>query len=441
MKLTRGKILVGLTVLALLIVPELALTQGPGGQGRVLNVRLRQVYADISTALADPNIQSGDRLLIAGAITETGDIDISGGGNVPGPITIVSESRLAFVARVTVSTCTNGVVDLSNRAGAVTWIGGIITVPDGCAGFFDAGTGTGAGNPVTIQGVTIQGESPTTSGISGIVLQDQDAPGGPFRILSNRITGEFNAGIELDGTDTSINVTIRGNRITNTGDAGGTCTGIQVTDTTGSVVVERNRVDGGDSAGALTCSGAGIVVEEGDDLSMPGVADVTIQRNTVVNYGAATGILIDDSRNVVVKSNVIRNNSTSLDVDSTTCSTTPTPLINNNNIISDPTTQVALVFGTAAGCNYNLDATNNWWGDRTGPQDVDGDGACGSPSPPTAAANCNTADGAGGVIDAAISTAATSEDCCGGGGPACSSVNGRVQTCPFKLFAIFGIGA
>ncbi|HXF05496.1 MAG TPA: right-handed parallel beta-helix repeat-containing protein [Blastocatellia bacterium] len=431
MKLTRGKILVGLTVLALLIVPELALTQGPGGQGRVLNVRLRQVYADISTALADPNIQSGDRLLIAGAITETGDIDISGGGNVPGPITIVSQSRLAFVARVTVSTCTNGVVDLRNRAGAVTWIGGIITVPDGCAGFFDDGTGTGAGNPVTIQGVTIQGESPTTSGISGIVLQDQGAPGGPFRILSNRITGEFNAGIELDGTDTSINVTIRGNRITNTGDAGGTCTGIQVTDTTGSVVVERNRVDGGDSAGALTCTGAGIVVEEGNNPSTPGVEDVTIQRNTVVNYGAATGILIDDSSNVVVKSNVIRDNDTGLAVDPTTCSTTPFPLINNNNITGSTT--LALDFGT---CGYDLDATNNWWGANTGPADAEGDASCGSPTPPTST-NCNTAAGAGGDINAAAKAIGT-PDCCGGG--ACNN-SGFVKTCPFKLFAIFGIGA
>lgn len=429
MKLTVGKVFALATVAALLIVPEVALTQGPGAMGRVLNVRLRTVYPDISSALTDPNLMAGDRLLIAGAINETSGIDFSGVPN----ITIVSESRAAFVARITTTTCITTaansiltVVDLTGRSGTVTWIGGIITVPDGCVAFV-SDTGT-SGTGITIQGVTIQGAAGDL--ISGIGVIDE--PGGPFRFLSNRITGDIDVGIVLDGDDTSnIDATIRGNRITITGDAGGAaaCIGIELTDTLSAttILVERNRLDGGGPT--LSCGvGIGIAVVSSED--------VTVQRNTSQNFMSglnASGVAVNETSNVVVRSNVIRNNGFGVVVDPMTCSTAPFPLINNNNITGSAT--AALTFGCAT---YNLDATNNFWGASTGPADIDGDGACGSLTPPTAA-NCNTADGAGGLIDATIGLGAS--DCCGGGGTACSSGTGFVQTCPFKLFAIFGIGA
>lgn len=431
MKLTTGRVLALAAVIALLIVPEIALTQGPGTQGRVLNVRLRTVYATVTAALADPNLQAGDRLLIAGLIDESANngIDFSGIPN----ITIVSESRPAFVARIDtggacLTTATNlvdTVVDLSGRTGTVTWIGGIINVPDGCFAFFsDTGPGTG----ITIQGVTIQGAAGDV--IGGIGTQDE--PGGPFRFLSNRITGDIGAGIVLDGNGVgNINATIRGNRITVTGDGAGTanCAGIILQDTLSAttILVERNRVDGGGST--LSCGvGLGIAVGNGED--------VTVQRNTVQNFSSgifASGILINNTSTVVVRSNVIRNNDIGVLVDPFVCSASPFPLVNNNNITGSTT--LALGFGCGT---YDLDARNNFWGAGTGPADAEGDAACGSPTPPTAA-NCNTAAGAGGDIDALAKPGGTS-DCCGGGGPACNGT-GFVQTCPFKLFAIFGIGA
>jgi hypothetical protein len=408
--------------------------------GRVLNVRLHTVYATVTAALADPNLMAGDRLLIAGMIDESaaGGIDFSGVPN----ITIVSESRPGFIARIdTGGACLgptlNGlstVIDLSNRAGTVTWIGGIINVPAGCFAFLsDTGPGTG----ITIQGVTIQGAA--GDNISGIGTRDE--AGGPFRFLSNRITGEIDVGIQLDGPGaTNINATIRGNRITVTGNAGGTafCDGIRLSDTQSAttILVERNRVDGGNVTG---CAGPPFFVPIGIDLSSGTVdqRDVTVQRNTVQNFAApGAGIQVDNTRNVVVRSNVIRNNFIGVAVDPFFCSVAPLPLVNNNNITGSTT--AALTFGTLGGCAYDLDATNNWWGANTGPQDIDGDGACGSPTPPTAA-NCNTADGAGGAIDV-TAMGGGAPDCCGGGGPACTGA-GRVKTCPFKLFAIFGIGA
>jgi hypothetical protein len=312
------------------------------------------------------------------------------------------------------------VIDLSNRAGTVTWIGGIINVPDGCFAFFsDTGPGTG----ITIQGVTIQGAA--GDNISGIGTLDE--AGGPFRFLSNRITGEIDVGIGLDGPGgMNIDATIRGNRITVTGDTSGPlCDGILLSDTQSAttILVERNRVDGGNVAG---CFSLGF----GSGISVFGT-DVTVQRNTVQNFASgffAAGVLLNATSNVVVRSNVIRNNATGVRVDPGGCSVAPLPLVNNNNITGPPTA-TALTFGCTT-TPYNLDARNNWWGANTGPQDINGDGACGSPTPPTSA-NCNTDDGAGGVIDAGQ----------GPGTPECGTAAGRVNTCPFKLFAIFGIGA
>jgi len=433
-----GKILTFVTVVALLVVPEIALTQGPGTMGRVLNVRLRTVYATVTAALADPALMAGDRLLIAGMIDESANMGINFAG-VPN-ITIVSESRPGFIARIdtgglcltTATNSVNTVIDLSGRAGTVTWIGGIINVPNNCWAFFsDTGPGTG----ITIQGVTIQGAT-AAAVINGIGTSDEPG-GGPFRFLSNRITGNIDTGIELDGDGTTAfnaGTTIRGNRITVTG-TGGACVGISLSDTlsvssTSPILVERNRVDGGNVAGCAT--GVGINLSGGSVAQ----TDVTVQRNTVQNFSASgfVGVSLDNTSNVVVRSNVIRNNDTGVEVDPGTCSGTPRPLVNNNNITGSTT---AALIKTGA-CGYDLDATNNWWGANTGPQDFEGDAACGSPTPPTAA-NCNTAAGAGGVIDATAIGGGTA-DCCGGGGPACTGA-GQVKTCPFKLFAIFGIGA
>jgi hypothetical protein len=426
-----GKILTFVTVVALLVVPEIALTQGPGTMGRVLNVRLHTVYATVTAALADPNLMAGDRLLIAGMITEpTTGISLAGIDN----ITIVSESRPGFIATINImgGTCPAGsgaVVDLTGRLGTVTWIGGIINVPNNCWAFRSvAGPGTG----ITIQGVTIQGATPTAV-INGIGTLNE--AGGPFRFLSNRITGEIDVGIQLDGPGaTNIDATIRGNRITVTGAAA--CFGIVLSDTQSAttILVERNRVDGGNVASCSAGIGIGLAFGSGADQT-----DVTVQRNTVQNFASglfAAGVLLDDTSKVVVRSNVIRNNDIGVLVDPLGCSVAPLPLVNNNNITGSTT--AALIFGA---CTYDLDATNNWWGANTGPQDADGPppGACGSPTPPTAA-NCNTANGAGGVIDATAKGPADA-DCCGGGSMVTCNNSGFVKTCPFKLFAIFGIGA
>jgi hypothetical protein len=422
-------IAVVMTIIGLITVPSVVLTQG--ALGRVLNKRTRVVTTGtdaLSTAVGAA--LAGDILLLAGNLNETAGVDLTGFTG-----TLVGETRRGFQATVRIvgglCPALGAVIDASNRAGTVSLIGFNLVVPDVCIGIQDdtnVGAGAGTGLPLTIQNMNITGAAGAV--YDGICINDQTA--GPFNILNSRVTGELgnacttsdSGGITVDGDGTALTTTVRGNRVTNT-TANGDGFGINIEDIgAGSVaLVERNIVDGG---GAVAGIGIGIFFGDGDDgLGVDGT--LTAQRNTVRNFSAPGGVGfdIDNANGLTVRQNLITNNDFGFMVDDATCSPGPAfPLINLNNIRGSLT--AAMDFNGAGPCGYTLDASNNYWDAASGPRDIDGDAFCGGTP-----ATCNLAAGAGGAIDAQAGGAAAD---CGGG-------IDLVNTCLFRTIVIFGTGA
>jgi hypothetical protein len=404
----------------------------------VLNRRLRRVYPNLGnvgepgSAFADPALLPTDVLLIAGNITEpaTG-VDIP-----PGWFgTIVSETRAAFVATIRIAgdVCPPGeVINLSDRGGLVQWIGGNINVPAFCLGFFADGAGPGGGNPITIRSTRIAGTTPANI-FFGILLDEEF--GGPFMFENNTITGQIEAGITFDGDAmTAITGTIRNNRISTTVPGGGGV-GIFVFDTPAgsSVLVERNRVNGG---GAAVGGTVGIGIEDT-------FGGVVVRRNTVENYVAAfldgVGIGCANCDGTQFLANVVRNNTTGIAVDlfggNDSGMPGPAPLVNDNNITSTVAGAVGLDFnfgGGAGAATYNLDATRNFWGAASGPSGFEDAGTCPEASGPT----CLGAGGAGTGLGV-TNNAAASADC----GPPPAAPPERVTTCPFRTVRNLAAGA
>jgi len=413
-KLTLAAGMVGL-----LILPALVYTQVTG---RVLNPRLRQTYPDLSSAVAAA--AANDTLLVSGTLTD-GDAILSGA--IPAGLKIVAGRGLRGTLRPGLAlTCPGAVIDVSNRNGPVSIIGLKIEVPSGCVGVLaDASTGTGDGNPLTVQGVLFTGAT-ATAFFTAIETVNELA--GPFNFTRNTITGQLDPGISLDGDGTSaIQATIFGNRITNTG-TGGNGNGIEISDVpAGSVVgVRRNRINGG---GATNGIGTGI------DLTGGATDGVVIENNTIENFAAATGIgfAMDGNDNgVVFRRNVVRNNEVGIWVDFTGANPTTLPTITLNNITGDPTTQTGLRYTSDMG-DPNLNATNNWWGAADGPRDIDGDAnACPEAAGPTCGTTQPAApDGTGLPVDSGA----------GVGTADCGAGAGLVTTCPFRTAPVSPAGA
>jgi len=403
-------------VLGCLSLPAIVLTQGM--VGRVYNRRTRLVYTG-ATALSDAiaAAAAGDVLLVAGNITEPTDILFTGFSG-----TIVGESRAAFRANITVTTCTNAVLDVSDRGGQVTLSNLNVNVPNGCIGVLADGTGAGGGLPLTVQSCRFTGKT-AAAVFDGIETSNEFD--GPFIFRNNTITGRLD-GIWLDGDGaTTITATIEGNKITDTTGASGTGNGIAVTDVPAgsAVVVQKNTVDGGGS------SGSGIPIGRAQD--------VIVQKNTVKNYTNATtwgwGINVYDvSLNCQVLRNKVQNNAVGIVVDDSGWPSTGTVVNYNNilNILGNPLTQVGLEFDATGSVTYNLDATNNYWNASSGPNSV------ASPSPGGACpeASGSTCTGAGGNGTGMPVSAPW-------GAADCGAAVSEVTTCPYKTVSIFGAGA
>lgn len=427
------KLLAVIAVIGFLTLPEIVQTQGV--VGRVLNRRLRRVYPNLGnvgepgSAFADPALLPGDVLLIAGNITEpmTGVVIPAGWFG-----TIVSETRAAFVATIRIAgdVCpVPTVVDLSFRGGPVQWIGGNINVPDMCFGFFADGTDPGGGNPITIRGTRIAGTTSANIFI-GILLGDEF--GGPFLFDNNTITGQIEAGVVMDGDlAMAITGTIRNNRISVTV-PGGDGLGIVVGDTPAgsSVLVERNRVNGG---------GAAVAGEVGIGIAGT-LGGVVVRRNTVENYIAAfldgVGIGCANCDGTQILANVVRNNTTGIAVDlfggDDSGAPGPAPLVNDNNITSTVAGAVGLDFNAGGAATYNLDAMRNFWGAASGPSGFEDAGTCPEASGPS----CLGAGGAGTGLGV-TNNAAASADC----GPPPAAPPERVMTCPFRTVRNLAAGA
>lgn len=402
----------------LLILPALVYTQVTG---RVLNPRLRVTYPDLQTAVN--NAGPGDTLLVSGTLS---------GANAEADLTgftgrIVAGRGLRGTLDPGTCPASGAVIDASSRAGAVVISGLKILVPNGCVGVrADAATGTGDGNPLTVQGVLFVGKTATSVFTA---IQTVDEIDGPFLFSQNTITGQLNPGIDLDGDGANaIQASLFRNRITNTG-TGGSGNGINIADIPAgsTVTVQRNLIDGGG-----TTNGVGI----GVDLTGGTTEGVLIERNTIRNFAAGTGVgfaMNEDDEGVVFRRNVVNNNEIGIQVNFSLGNPTTFPTITLNNITGSPTTQVGLEYTPNGATPTNLDATNNFWGASNGPRDIDGDAdAC----PEAAGTACGTAqpaapDGTGLPVDSGA----------GVGTADCGTGAGRVTTCPFRTSPVSPAGA
>jgi hypothetical protein len=267
--------------------------------------------------------------------------------------------------------------------------------------------------------------------INGILLVNET--GGPFTIEQNVIPsvgGVGGAGIVVDGdTATAINASVKGNTVGSAGSPTGSGIGVTDVPATSSVIVERNRVDGGNNASSTV----GILVLGSDG--------VIVRRNTVRNFVGtaaaqdASGIVIVESPNTQVLRNVIANNDTGVAVDDNTTAgmeTADTVVIKDNNITSTVANATGLLFipdSTAA--TAPLDARNNWWGAADGPRDDDADTTdCPEATGPT----CGGAPAEGSGLPIAVGPPPVANDCD-------AAAAGKVRTCPFRTAPVSPAGA
>ncbi len=397
-------------LVGLLLLPALVYTQVTG---RVLNPRLRQSYTSLSAAVAAAS--DNDSLLVSGTLSGS-NATLDATDTPPDGLKILAGRGLRGTLQVSSCPASGAILDVSGRQGALTIMGLKLVVPNGCAGVFSSANG----NPLTVRNLLIQ-RATAAANIWGIQFDDEF--GGPFLIQGNTIpsagSGGFAVAIWVDGDGTNaIDATVRGNRVGSAGQP--TLTGIAITDAPlGSVLIERNIVDGGNNAN----SGIGI--------GMVGSDTVTVQRNTVRNFNAGLGIWIQESTNVAVLRNAITNNFIGVVVNDNASAgeTADTVVINLNNITSTVTGATGVVFIRDPAATAPLDATQNWWGASSGPRDVNGDPGCPEGSGPTCAPGAPP--GTGLPVNAGA----------GSGAPDCGTSPGLVMTCPFRTSPVSPAGA
>jgi hypothetical protein len=412
--LAIGVVLIAVGMLSL---PEIVMTQG--AVGRVLNTRLRRVYAMLGnpgepgSAFADAALAPGDRLLIAGDLNEpaTGVFPPAGWR---GAIVSQTPAALAATVRITGGVCpaTVAVIDLTPRGGLVQWVGGNVVIPNFCFGFL-SDTNT---LPLTISNVRMSLSDPGNSFV-GIDLVDES--GGPFNILNNTITGGSGAyiGIDVDGIGAATTLTIRGNRITDAA-AGGAHISIDLSGLLpGPILIERNTVIGDPTVGAI-----GIFLDD--------VKQATVRKNTVRDFATgAIGIDLSDVDGTQVRLNRLQNNFVGIDIAGANYDEGfPALAVRDNNILGTPATQFGLFFTDAGG---NLDAALNFWGAASGPSSGS---MTANTCPEATGASCLTLQP--GATDGTGMPIVT-----GGGPPECGSLAGQVTTCPHRTIAVIGAGA
>jgi len=383
-------------ILGGLILPGLVFTQGTG---RVYNPRLRRTYATVNEALAQS--RNGDTLLVVGKVEGAVNFSLA-----PGGVTLIGRTSGGIPATITLETCPPNlaVIDTRGRQERVQIIGITIEVPPGCYGILSGDSG----RPLTVRDCRLVGRDRSAL-FSGIALVNEF--GGPFLIQGNQITNQLvSAAILVDGRGAQpLQAIVRGNRI-----GSDVTAGIIVSDipSGSSVVIERNLLDGGD----LGRGAVGILLN-------PGSTGVTVQRNTILNFG--TGILVDGSPGSKILANHLQDNGVGIAVDTTTSSETAPPVITDNNITctSLAACRVAGAVGLYfAGGTYTLDARNNYWGASTGPDSAEDPAPGNSTCPEATGSNC--AGPAGGGAGLPINADGAVD--CSTSGP------GSVRTCPIR---------
>lgn len=204
------------------------------------------------------------------------------------------------------------------------------------------------GASAIVSGNTISGDyyTPTSNESTGILVY-QAAPG--VQITNNILTGSGNAVTEASiYVYGSNNAVITGNTIANS-----VANGLYL-----------------DSSNNATISGNSITNSNGDGLDIDGVNGATITGNTIGN-NAEDGIWIGNASNISIANNIFTNNGNGVsdpDAGAIVLSSGSSPLsilINNNDVVGNKNG-----VQNQSGTENWVDATNNWWGDITGPFEV-----------------------------------------------------------------------
>jgi parallel beta-helix repeat protein len=241
----------------------------------------------------------------------------------------------------------NGIT-VAGSGSTATITNNVVTGAGPTANIAQNGIQVSYGASAIVSGNTISGDyyTPTSNESTGILVY-QAAPG--VQITNNNLTGSGNA-----VTEASIYIYDSDNAII-----------------TGNTIA--NSVAGGlylDSSNNATISGNTITNSSGEGIDVSGVNGATITGNTI-GSNADDGIWIGNASNISISNNIFTNNGNGVSdpaAGAIVLSSGSSPLsilINNNDIVGNRNG-----VQNQSGTTNWVDATNNWWGDVTGPFEV-----------------------------------------------------------------------